>query len=556
MPRSRSRKSILTTAALVFVVIGASAVVAEALAAPKERKSGENGPTSRIVSVKLQDLASVDARDRDTPGLDQTRNTYKPPKKKHLSVVITRTLEWKRYAEQRCRGGTLVRDRCVCPPSAALSNGTCVRDQPTGLRPPLVIETLPPDSPSQGAGLRPNGGEPTVAPPPVGAPPVPPGAPPPAVQDLVQLVPDEMLVTLDRRSPLSRWRMLARTHRLRLLEQGTFELAGARIVRCRTRDGRPVSLVMSELQADARVTAVQLNYVYRFQQAAGGPIPSSLQYALTKLDASAAHQLAQGRGATVAVIDSGIDRTHPDLASVSVNEFDATADGKTRTAALLDSHGTAVAGIISGRGTVKGVAPGAKLLSIRAFKPARPDAAATASTFTILKGMEWAMANGARVLNLSFAGPDDPLLRRAIYTVIEQRGIVVAAAGNGGPKAPPAYPAAYNPVIAVTAIDADNRVYERANRGPYIDVAAPGVDILAPTAGKQHQFHSGTSFAAAHVSGLIALMLELNPDLDAEAVQAGLAAGADNFGTDTRREEIGAGLINAAASLRQLLQGR
>ena len=134
-----------------------------------------------------------------------------------------------------------------------------------------------------------------------------------------------------------------------------------------------------------------------------------------------------------------------------------------------------------------------------------------------------------------------------------KRVIMVAAAGNGGADARPAFPAAYAGVIAVTAIDADDRLYEMANRGSYIAIAAPGVDILVAGGGHAHQFESGTSFAAAHVSGIIALMLELDPDMPADAVLQALVAGATDLGDPGPDHLFGAGRINAAATLRLMV---
>jgi subtilisin family serine protease len=138
--------------------------------------------------------------------------------------------------------------------------------------------------------------------------------------------------------------------------------------------------------------------------------------------------------------------------------------------------------------------------------------------------------------------------------VVAAKGIVmVAAAGNAGPTAPPAYPAAYPGVIAVTAVDAADRRYMHANRGRYIAIAAPGVDVLAPVDGGQHELLSGTSFATAYVSGIAALLLERDPSLDPAAVARLIAAAADDLGPVGRDDDFGAGRINALEAL-ELMQ--
>jgi subtilisin family serine protease len=132
---------------------------------------------------------------------------------------------------------------------------------------------------------------------------------------------------------------------------------------------------------------------------------------------------------------------------------------------------------------------------------------------------------------------------------------MIAAAGNGGPKAAPAYPAAYPGVIAVTAVDEADRRYEHANRGDYIAVAAPGVDILAPVELGRHSYLSGTSIAAAYVSGIAALLLERNPGLDAQALAEIIAGGADDLGPAGRDADFGAGRVNAFSSLKLITPG-
>jgi subtilisin family serine protease len=191
---------------------------------------------------------------------------------------------------------------------------------------------------------------------------------------------------------------------------------------------------------------------------------------------------------------------------------------------------------------------------VRAFKPGEKGRPASATSAVLLKSFEWSIDQGARVLNLSFAGPRDPLMEKAVRAAHARRAILVAAAGNAGPSAPPAYPAAYPQVIAVTATDSADRLYAQANRGAYIAMAAPGVDILAPTAGHAHQLHSGTSFAAAHVSGIIALLLERNPHLSAETARLALTAAASDLGAPGPDEQFGAGRANAYAALRLLEQ--
>ena len=149
---------------------------------------------------------------------------------------------------------------------------------------------------------------------------------------------------------------------------------------------------------------------------------------------------------------------------------------------------------------------------------------------------------------MSFVGPDNDLLKSACASARARGLMLVAAAGNNGPKAPYGYPAAYPGVIAVTATDADDRLMPQANRGPYVFVSAPGVDMLAPIDGGTDAV-TGTSFAAAIVSGAIANLLHDNPDRSADWIEKALAETSSDLGPKGRDEDFGYGLVNAAAAL-------
>jgi subtilisin family serine protease len=204
-----------------------------------------------------------------------------------------------------------------------------------------------------------------------------------------------------------------------------------------------------------------------------------------------------------------------------------------------DKHGTAIAGAIVSHGDLLGVAPAARILAVGAFN----DAGGT--TLTITRGINWSFQSGARIINMSFAGPKDPLLHREVTAAYNRGLILVAAAGNAGTDSPPMYPAAYPEVIAVTATDSDDRVLQQANTGRYVAIAAPGVEIVAPHPGRTYQFSTGTSIAAAHVSGVAALLLERNPQLRPDEIRSILVATADKVKTG----EFVPGRVNALKAL-------
>jgi subtilisin family serine protease len=219
---------------------------------------------------------------------------------------------------------------------------------------------------------------------------------------------------------------------------------------------------------------------------------------------------------------------------------------------MPDYHGTAVAGIIRSHGLVEGAAPESKILAVRAFRAGGERAFPETTTHILITAVDWAVRNGARVLNMSFIGAHDPALQQVLHAANQKGVVVVAAAGNGGPGAPPVYPGAYRGVIAVTAVDEADRRYEHANRGSYVAVAAPGVDILAPVERGGYAYVSGTSFAAAYVSGIAALLLERDPNLDPKSVADLLATAAEDLGPVGRDDDFGAGRVDAYASLKLL----
>jgi len=240
----------------------------------------------------------------------------------------------------------------------------------------------------------------------------------------------------------------------------------------------------------------------------------------------------------IAVIDSAVDATHPDLAGAITKQFETSAETEKP-----HSHGTGMAGAIAAHRVMLGTAPQVGLLTVRAFS-SRADSA-EGTTFNIIKGLDWAAEQGARVVNMSFAGPSDPRLRDALAKANRKGMVLIAAAGNAGPRSAPLFPAADPNVIAVTATDAEDALFSGANRGNHIAVAAPGVDILAPAPDGAYQFTTGTSVAAAEVSGVAALLLERNPSLTPAEVRRILMGTAKDLGPKGKDRDFGAGLVNA-----------
>jgi hypothetical protein len=336
---------------------------------------------------------------------------------------------------------------------------------------------------------------------------------------------------------------LARRHGLARLQSQNFRLIGSTIGLFRVTDRRAVETVSREFSTEASVRSVQPNFRYVLQeQKAELTEGDPAQYAVAKLRLPEAHTLAHGANVTIAVIDSAIDASHPELANAIADSFDALGSKEGPHA-----HGTGVAGAIVAHARLMGSAPAAHILAIRAFGAAPKGAEST--SYVILKGLDYAAAHGAQIVNMSFAGPKDALIERGIAAMAAKGIVMVAAAGNAGAKSPPLYPAANTNVIAISATDAKDKLFTASNRGGYIAMAAPGVDIFLPAPDDKYQMTSGTSFSAAYVSGLVALMLERNPALKPDELRTTLMKTARDLGAAGRDDLFGAGEADAYAAV-------
>jgi hypothetical protein len=213
---------------------------------------------------------------------------------------------------------------------------------------------------------------------------------------------------------------------------------------------------------------------------------------------------ACARGARVGVIDTRFDGSHPAFKGARIQTANFVPAGKQPAP---DWHGTGVLALLAGRSDsgTPGLIPGADFYAASIFFT-EPNGAMATDTASLMQALAWMRENGVKIVNMSFAGPHDGPVKDEIEKLSNEGVVLVAAAGNDGPAADPAYPAAYPQVIAVTAVTKDRLNYRYANRGDHIDVAAPGVDIWTAVPGARQGFHSGTSFAAPHVTAIVALL--------------------------------------------------
>lgn len=297
---------------------------------------------------------------------------------------------------------------------------------------------------------------------------------------------------------------------------------------------------------DTRVRATAYNDPLRPQQ-----------WSLSALGGETFHARVSTAGVTVAVVDTGVDGSHPDLRGVLVPgaQFLEPAAGGTRgTGAVdLDGHGTHVAGIIAAvahnRLGIAGLAPGTRIMPIRVL-----DANGEGWSSDIARGIIHAANRGAKVINLSLGGTRDAAVDKAVQYATAKGAVVVAAAGNERAQGNPVtYPAAYANVIGVAATTSARRAAPYSSTGSYVDIAAPGDRIVSTyprtRAGSGYVRMSGTSMAAPAVSAAVAGLKAARPTLTTSQVQALLSRTAADLGTRGRDNTYGAGLLDPNKAL-------
>ncbi len=296
--------------------------------------------------------------------------------------------------------------------------------------------------------------------------------------------------------PISPGSDVANDYGLAVDDEATIRSLGVRLVTFTVLRPRGLGDLIDTMGLDARVQSAQPNFRYRTSAAAiAGAYPQN------RMKIQPALGLASGAGVTIALIDTRVAELSSLVGHVTERISVSPTGGKGR-------HGTALAGLIAD------VAPAARLLAIEAFAddPGDPDTG-VATTLSLAQALDAAIDRKADVINLSIAGPRDPLIGRLVRQALSRGIVVVAAAGNDGPDAPPRYPAAYDGVVAVTATDLRDQPYAAGAQGTHVAVAAPGVEIRATVSEGVVGYVTGTSVAAAQVAGVAALLRERAPGL-------------------------------------------
>lgn len=305
---------------------------------------------------------------------------------------------------------------------------------------------------------------------------------------------------------------------------------------------------MKEMRKNRRLKYVELDMAVAHAASVTDPSYAS-SWALPKIQAPSAWDSANGEGVTVAILDTGVDGTHPDLVANMVpgwNVFDNNSN-----TADVHGHGTSVAGVVAmsannGKGSA-GVAWGAKIMPVRISDPN-----GYAYWSTVAQGIYWAADNGAKVANISFNGVSGSATVQAAAQYMRNKGgVVVVAAGNSGVQESIA---ANDALLTVAATDQNDARASFSSYGAYVDLSAPGVSIYTTTKGGGYANASGTSFASPVVAATAALMLSANSKTTPTDIDKYLTGKSVDLGAPGQDQYYGFGRVNAAAAVQAVKQ--
>jgi subtilisin family serine protease len=324
---------------------------------------------------------------------------------------------------------------------------------------------------------------------------------------------------------------LAAQFKLRIVDSWPMPALGVDCFVMEAAEKVAMARLVEDMSRDTRVESIQSMNLFRLLAHDDPLFP--LQPTAKLWHLSEIHQIATGRNVRIAAIDSGVELDHPDLqrqVRFARNFVDARDS-------VAESHGTAVAGIIAARADngigIVGVAPQAALMALRACwqpGPSTDSDPAVCSSFTLAKALQFALDKNAHVINLSLGGPRDRLLERLLNVAVTRGTVIVAAAdpkiADGG------FPASVPGVLAVAA--------DNAHDSPPAIFLAPGRDIPATLPGQRFGMVNGSSFAAAEMAGLVALLLELGPNQKPHQIRETLATSQPTASSSSRRTIVDA----------------
>ena len=328
-----------------------------------------------------------------------------------------------------------------------------------------------------------------------------------------------------------------RAANVRIVSQRPLSATGMVLVRVVVSDQDNLPGRAEALLRSLGATAADRNHIYDERS---GPSPDPDPEIAP--EPSPAPQGTSGGKTVIGLIDTALVRKHAAFARANITERDFVESSNARPTA----HGTAIASVLVGNErSHKGLLPGARLVAASVFY--QGDSGATgATTSALIAALDWMSGEGVQVVNMSLAGPPNQVLGQMIDTLSKRGMIVVAAVGNEGPSARPLYPAAFDPVVAVTAVDKQKHIYRWANQGPQVDFAAWGVNAPVARAKGGYGEESGTSFAAPVVAAAIADLVAKGGGTATAAVKS-LIGRVEDLGPAGRDNTYGYGLVKPAS---------
>lgn len=324
---------------------------------------------------------------------------------------------------------------------------------------------------------------------------------------------------------------IARDLGFELIERQELVALGGSIDRLRVPDDYTLSGAVEALDSTLPAAPFDYNHIYLLPEGDADGNQSG--------QSAPIGQPRGGVGIRLGVIDTMVDPLHPSLKSQSVTVRDFADQGGRDTA-----HGTAVVSILVGQDAsdgYSGLVPGAKVYAANVFTIGDTGLPST-NTLAMVEALDWVASQNVDVISISIAGPDSAIISEVISRIHARDQIVVAAVGNDGPAAPPLFPASYEDVVGVTAIDLNQRVFRRAGRGSHVDFSAPGVRVRAANTAGGYTLMSGTSFATPVVAALVALRAS-NGSTDIQSLLWDLSTSVQDLGAPGRDDVFGHGLL-------------
>lgn len=326
---------------------------------------------------------------------------------------------------------------------------------------------------------------------------------------------------------------LLRRPSVTILEQQKLEGLGLTVVRFRVRPEMDSREALQEFLPELS-ERLDRNHIYRPQSRSSSSVSKNGAPAVSSVCTDSVR---------IGMVDTAISNEHPAFSQAEIVQKPFLAvENHTGELAAPRAHGTAVASVLVGASTpqTQPRLPGATLFNASVFYEGS-EATSGATLAHLLEGLNWLAKQNTSVINISLTGPDNRILAAAIKSLQQKGPLLVAAVGNEGPAAPPLYPAAYEGVIGVTAVDNSRALYRWANRGEHVTFAARGVDVpVAHPNGGQIQ-DSGTSLAAPVVTALLACSL---PRWGKEQALEALIDNAEDLGDEGRDPSFGHGFLD------------